>query len=91
NIVKPNVNTGIGLFQKSDEQSYQNILTCIVRAIQLPISNDIKKLKRKHVYCQSGIYIDREHAQNVEITELGMLNVDGIDYVDSSQFDVFYQ
>lgn len=91
NIVKPNVHTGIGLFQKSDEQSYQNILTCIVRAIQLPISNDIKKLERKHVYCQDGVYIESQRTHNVEITEIGMLKVDGVDYVDSSQFDVFYQ
>lgn len=91
NVVQPNVSTGIGLFQMSNKHKYETVLTRVIHAIYDPIFSDIKDLERKHVYCQEGVCINSQHYQNIEITKSGMLKVDGVDYVDSSSFDVFYQ
>lgn len=93
NLTKPQVQTGIGLFEKNDRKLQQVVLNQIIEALKMPIIIDVKQLENKHVYCQNGVYINQTYYSNVSVGMNGELNVIGYNtpLVDSQQIDQYYQ
>lgn len=92
NVQNPSVPTGIGLLQATmTDDVYQSVLECVIKALKQPIIEDMQRLEAKHVYCQSGVYIEKEHHAEVHILPSGSLQVGEKAFVDSQSFDLYYK